>query len=508
MAKKSMNRRDFIKLAGATLGTSVLAACTPQVVTQLVNQTQIVNQTSIVKQTQLEVVTATPLPTNTPEPANLQIWWNTNLPDLLTAEWNNDANDPVFKAEWYWGGLGRLKYRPVIKNHPGITLNITTHSWDADLRTNQLLAIASGQSPDTTYGEAYVNEFVQYGVYAALDPAKAALFPPGPLGYGHQGSDYFGFPKSTGGDTLFVNLDVLAKVGVDATKLPQTWDDLVTFCKTISTKNTSAKWGNNAYYTYGPGGSSYGQAMRILQWFNMNNCPLADANNAPQANAAGAADTWFFHNEIMWTSTYNLLMQAESEGGSGELFNEGVIAVKPGWNNDATSVGNGFQADGKTPVQATAIAFPVPTAGGKSSSIVIGNDMESAFKSSKWLDVAKAVVEESTTDQTAQAFLAGTKGCGIWIPALKSMLDQYATYSQLDGYGSDVAKKMVRVTMQVADDPGTAGLPGWKKNGSDIWTEWNTVYGNILGTKAPGMAKADIQKALDDEQTYIQGRLS
>ena len=150
MAKKPLTRRDFIKLAGVTLGTSVLAACSPSVVTQIVQETVVNNQTSVVKQTQIvnQVVTATPLPTNTPMPAKLEVWWNTNMPDLLTAEWNNDTNDPVFKAEWFWGGLGRLKYRPVLKNHPGVTLNITTHSWDTDLRTNQLLAIASGQSPE------------------------------------------------------------------------------------------------------------------------------------------------------------------------------------------------------------------------------------------------------------------------------------------------------------------------------------------------------------------------
>ena len=504
MAKKTLTRRDFIKIAGATLGTSLLAACAPQVVTQIVQQTVVAPQTQVVNQTQIvnQVITATPAPTNTPEPAKLEIWWNTNMPDLTTAEWNNDPNDPVFKAEWYWGGLGRLKYRPVLAAHPGVTLNVTTHSWDADLRTNQLLAIASGQSPDTTYGEAYVNEFVQYGVYAPLSEDKAALFPPGPLAYGVSGGKHYALPKSTGADVLFVNLDKVTAAGMDPKKLPATWDDLVALATAISKKNTSAKWGNTSYYTYGPGGNSYGQAMRILHWFNQNGAPLIKPDFTPNANPAAATDTWFFHNQLMWTSTLNLINQAESEGGSGQLFNDGVIALKPGWNNDATSVGNNPK-----PVNAVGIPFPIPT-GGKPASIVIGNDMESAFASSKWVDVAKAVVEESTTDEKAQAFLAGTKGCGIWIPALKSQLSTFATYAALDGYAADVAKAIVRVTMQTALDPGTTGLPGWKKNGVDIWTEWNACYGRILTNKAPGLAKADIQKQLDALQTYIVGRLA
>ena len=405
MAKKTLTRRDFIKIAGATLGTSLLAACAPQVVTSVVNQTSVVTQ--VVKETSLvnQVVTATSAPTNTPEPAKLEIWWNTNLPDLTTADWKNDAADPVFKAEWYWGGLGRAKYLPWLKAHPGVTLNVTTHSWDADLRTNQLLALASGQVPDTTYGEAYVPEFALMGVYAELSADAAAKFPAGPLGGATLGGKVYALPKSTGADVLFVNLDKVTAAGMDPAKLPTTWDELVTLAQAISKKNADpkGKWGNNAYYTYGPGGTSYGQAMRILHWFNQNGCPLADANMKPNANTSASTDTWFFHNQLMWTSTLNLINQAESEGGSGELFNQGIIALKPGWNNDATSVGNAT-----TPVNAVAIPFPIPT-GGKPATIVIGNDMESAFKGSKFVDLAKSVVESTTTDETAQAFLAATK---------------------------------------------------------------------------------------------------
>jgi ABC-type glycerol-3-phosphate transport system substrate-binding protein len=500
MAKKNLTRRDFIKIAGATVGTSLLAACAPQVVTQIVQQTVVSQQTEVVNQTQIvnQVITATPVPTNTPMPAVLEIWWNDNIPDL-TAKWDpTDPNNVEFKNEWYFGGLGRLKYVPWLTKHPGVTLHITGHSWDIDLRTNQLLALASGQMGDTTYGEAYVNEFVQLGVYADLDPKYSALFPAGPLGGATVGGKVYGLPKSTGADVLFVNLDKVTAAGLDPTKLPSSWDDLVTMAQAISKKNSSTKWGNNAYYTYGPGGTSYGQAMRILHWFNQNSCPLADSNNAPQANLAASTDTWFFHNQLMWTSTYNLLTQGESEGGSGVLFNSGVIALKPGWNNDATSVGAGN-------VNATAIPFPTPP-GGHPATIVIGNDMESALKASKNLDLAKLVVEETTTDETAQEFLG--EYAGVWIPALTSLLSQYATYDKLDAYKTDIAKKMVRVTMQQALQGNAGPIPGWKKNGADIWTQWNSVYGNILGTKAPGLAKADIQKQLDALQTYIVGRLN
>jgi hypothetical protein len=501
MAKKSLTRRDFIKVAGATLGTSVLAACAPQVVTQVV--TSVVEQTKVVteKQTQIvnQVITATPVPTAIPEPAVLDIWWNTNLPDL-TLEWKADPNNDEFKKEWFWGGLGRLKYLPFMTKHPGVKLNITSHSWDTDLRQNQLLALASGIVPDTTYGEAYVLEFVGLGVYADLDPAAAALFAPGPLTGATKGGKFYGFPKSTGCDVVFVNLDKAAAAKLDTTKLPQTWDELLAWNTAISKINYSAKWGNTSWFNYGPCTcETYGIAMRVLHWFDQNNCPLADADMNPTANTAGAADTWLYVSKLMWTSSYNLIMQGDSEVGSGQLFNNGVIALKIGWNNDATSVGTM-----KPSVNAVGIPIPIPQ-GGKPATKLVGNDVESAFKGSKHVDLAKAVVTESTTDETAQAFLADN--AGIWIPALKSQLSQAKTYDKLGGYQTDVAKAIVRVTMDQALNGNASQIPAWSRNGSQIWTAWNASFGRIWGTKPPGLDKAGIQTELDALQKTITGLL-
>lgn len=484
--KKAFTRRDFIKTAGAVLGTSLLAACSPLATTQVT--TLAVNQ----------VITTTSTPLSTPEPVVLEVWWNADLPDLTTAEWKNDPNDPVFQAEWYWGGLGRVKYRPWLATHPGVTLNITTHSWDVELHTNQLLAIASGQSPDTTYGEAYVSEFAQMGVYAELSLEAAAKFPAGPLSGATIGGKVYGLPKSTGADVLFINLDKVSSAGADPARLPTTWDELLTLAQAISKENYNAKWGHMAYYTWGaiPGGS-YGSAMRVLHWFNQNHAPLVDSSFNPQANLAASTDTWLFHNQLVWTSTWNLINVAGEEVYSGQYFNDGEIALKPGWSNDAALVG--------ATVNAAAIPFPLPP-GGKPATIVIGNDMESAFTASKYLDIAKLLVEETTTDETAQAFLAST--CGVWIPALKSLLSQYATYDKLDGYCTNLAKELVRVTMQQALEGNAGPVPGWKKNGVEIWTAWNASYGRILGDEAPGMAKTDIQKELDTLQAYIVSKLA
>jgi ABC-type glycerol-3-phosphate transport system substrate-binding protein len=187
-----------------------------------------------------------------------------------------------------------------------------------------------------------------------------------------------------------------------------------------------------------------------------------------------------------------LILQAESEAGSGKLFNDGVIAVKPGWNNDATSVGEGN-------VDAIAIPFPTPP-GGQPATIVIGNDIESPLKGGKNPELGIALIEETVSDPAAQAWLANN--AGIWIPALKSLLEQHENYDQLGGYKTDTAKVMVRVTMKTLLDGGAGPLPGWPKNGSRIWTAWNDMYGRIWKDK---MDQAAIQAELDTLQTTIEG---
>src|SRR5690242_16511353 len=188
MEQKKISRRDFMKAAGFAATASLLAACAPQVVTQVVNQTQVVTQvvpqtqvvTQVVSQTGVpQVVTATPAPTAVPAPAVMQIWAITTVKDIH-AKWDpTDPNNEAFKNEWWTGGMIRAGVLPWLDKHPGVSVNITGHGWDAGLRQNIYLALAAGITPDTGYGEAYVTEFVGLGVYAPVSAEAQAKFPAG-----------------------------------------------------------------------------------------------------------------------------------------------------------------------------------------------------------------------------------------------------------------------------------------------------------------------------------------
>jgi len=128
MDKKTVSRRDFVKLAGMAAGAAVLAACQPEVVEKKVVETQIVEKvaTQIVEkkvvETQVQVkevekvVTATPLPTKPPEPVVMDVWFNTNIPDI-NKEWTSDPNNEEFKAQCHLFALAGQAPRCVDENH-------------------------------------------------------------------------------------------------------------------------------------------------------------------------------------------------------------------------------------------------------------------------------------------------------------------------------------------------------------------------------------------------------
>lgn len=475
--KNGITRRQFVQLVGAAAGASVLSACVAPIPQQPGGTQQAEGATS-------------QLPSQAPEPIELDVWWNADIPDLTT-EWEASPDNEEFQRTWYWGGLARALYPPFLENHPGVSLKITAHSWDWDLRQNQLMSLAAGIIPDVTYGEAYVNEFVQLGVYNPVSEAAAQQFPEGTVRGAVVEGQTYGLPMSSGADVLFINLTTWERAGLDRNNLPTTWDELVSACQAISQINADERWGNNCYFTYGPDPNTYGTAMRILHWFNQNDAPLGSDLGVPSANLPNAVDTWLFHNELMWSSTEALITQAEGEAGSGKLFNDGVIAIKPGWNNDATSVGEGD-------IDAAAIEFPLPP-GGRPATIVIGNQINSPFKNGKHPDLAIALVEETLTNESTQAWLANN--AGIWIPALKSLLERYETYDQLGGYKTEGAKTIVRVTMKALLEGGAGPLPGWPKNGSRIWAEWNNSYHRIWNGR---LGAAEIQQELDNLQASIE----
>src|SRR4051812_31495252 len=131
MARSKITRREFLHVAGFTGGAAILAACAPQVVTQVVNQTQVVPQTQIVSQTQggnqtqiVQVpVTTTPLPAiKTPQGKELPA----DAAPLDQQIWNGEqAAEPKFldgSRDIYSAGGINMITEPLLRNDENIQL--------------------------------------------------------------------------------------------------------------------------------------------------------------------------------------------------------------------------------------------------------------------------------------------------------------------------------------------------------------------------------------------------
>jgi ABC-type glycerol-3-phosphate transport system substrate-binding protein len=471
-SKKTMTRRDFIKMAALTAGATLLAAGAPQ------------------------AVYARPLPSQEPEPVKLDVWWSGDIADL-DSPWEGPGG-----PEWFWGGLARAAFKPWLVKHPGVSLNITGHGWDAELRANQLNALAAGIIPDATYGESFVSEFARMGIYKPVSRTSAGLFPDGPMAEARFNGKYYGLPQSSGTNALMVNLDVLERVGLPIDHLPTTWDQLLEDARKVSqVNNVDPYWGNNAFFCYGPDTvtHSYGIPLRVLPWFGQNHAPLADEVGHPKANTPKAVDTWAWFNQLLATSTPQTIQQPYGEGGAAWLFHFGITAYKLGWSSDMWYEGNPGAGFGGDPTFINAVAVPLPLPhGGKPSNVVIGNQINSALKGGKHPDLAMALVEEVWTSEDAQEWLP--QNAGIWIPALKSLLRQWRTYNKLDAFVTDSAKAMVRVTMRELLDDNVDSLPRWPNNTPGCWTDWNDTYQAIWGGN---LTRNGIKTELNNLQTKL-----
>lgn len=478
---KEITRRGFLRTSVLMASSAVLAACAPAAPGAKAPEGD----------------AAKTAPTAAPEAVELDCWQNTD--GNLEANWKGDPNNEEFKKAWWWGGLYQVMYRPWLEKHPGVKLKISGHGWDWDLGTNTYLALAAGRVPDTTVGEAMTSQLTQLGVFAPLSDKVADLFVPGSTAAAMKDGKRHALPQCSGADVLFVNVSKVKEAGLDPSKMPTTWDDLMTMAKTISAKNKHEKWGNNAYFTYAPSANSVGAMMRVGHWFDQNNTPIGSDSGTPSLNMPGAAEVWDWHNQLMATSTDDAILNMDSlgEGGSAQAFNDGIFAFKASWTNDATTVGN----DPKKP-EVVAIEFPTPP-GGKPSTIVIGNILQSVFARSSHRDLATDLLETRLPDPEVAGYMADN--AGVFIFGLKSLLEQHETYDKLGGFKTEEAKKLVRVTMKALLNGGARCLVGWGKNADRIWIAINESWSKIWRGR---MSKADIQKELDALQKTVEGLLA
>ena len=121
----------------------------------------------------------------------------------------------------------------------------TTSYGPSEILPKYLSAVAGGAPPDVFHAPGYVppdlafnNVIAPLDELVKLDPTTYKNFDPITI----YGGRRFGVPVNGGLGAMLYNVELLEKVGLDPTKLPDTWDDLIAAAKRM-TSAAEGTWG-------------------------------------------------------------------------------------------------------------------------------------------------------------------------------------------------------------------------------------------------------------------------
>jgi multiple sugar transport system substrate-binding protein len=481
MAQKNLSRRQFLRgagVAGAGL-VALLAGCQPKIVevtkivekevekvvqqTVVVTQEKVVEKEKVVKET---VVVQKEAPKPTAAPFELVHWAEGYL-------YNTDA-----------------KYKPyqdAVANswkdkYPNVGLKFVNMGWDEVLRQNLVTALLGGTAPDVIVGENFFQQYADLGAMAAVDDEiqdiKDNLIP-GTYAASVTGGKTYGINQFTGIFGFERNPNVIEQAGLDPSKAPETWDDLLAQCATIT------KAGNGKFYGYtlqGPVGFSVGGIFRVAVYLKQADAEACKEDcTLPYFNNPKAEQVHTYLRAINKFTPPGLTFNPDEGQVYSQLF-KGVSAYQicgswhVQWAKDS-----GLQ-------NAMYSGIPIPK-GGKKASIVVGNVINGVLTASKHIPEAIALCKMFTEDPI-QDLVNPILGR---LPSTKTSLKK-------------LQPKADAPTQAFIGDVLTADLgvlPQWRKEPQKLWQIYNDFLVKVLSTEEP--IKSLMDEAQQNADTALKG---
>ena len=383
------------------------------------------------------------------------------------------------------------------QKNPGVTIKAEDHGWDQALRTAVLTSIAGGNVPEITTGEAFVHEFAALGAFADLRDAgiTADMFAPGPVAGSIFKGKLYGVPIFTSPFALETNARLAKKIGLDPTKPPKTWDELVTNSQKAFDAGQAMSGADKfvGFNLYGPAPSRiYGTVLRTIPWVNQTNHPLGDDDGTKiQFNDPGALPAYDLSRKLFKTADPGNTFS----GDEGKLYSllwqdKAVYQISATWN-----IFNAIDAKSET------LYHPLPRQDvNVSGNVVLGNEVYSPLAKAKGRDAAlkfDAFMADPETQKQAGNLL------GQRLPTVKSVLED-AGLTKLPAFSSykDTSiEPAIRAFADVLAKENVHPVPPYSKNPDKIWGVWGDAFGKILQTtdtvkSIMDKAQADAEKLL------------
>ncbi len=436
--RKKLSRRDFLKASATVAGASLLAACAP--------------------------VPAAPAP----PPAAAK-----------------PTEAPFELVHWAEGYLyseaePHVKYQETVRRlfkemYPHVTIRWENKGWDEVLRQNLVTALLAGTGPDIIVGENFFQQYADLGALVPLDDyiqdIKDNLIP-GTYQAAVTGGKVYGINQFTGIFGFERNPNVIEKAGLDPTKPPTTWDELLEHCEIIT------KAGNGEFYGYtlqGPVGFSVGGIFRVAVYMKQAGADMCKNDcTYPWYDNPKAEMVLDFLRKINKFTPPGLTFNPDEGQVYSQLF-KGITAYQicgswhVKWAKDS-----GLQ-------NAMYSAIPIPK-GGKKASIVVGNVINAVLQVSKHKEEAAALCKLFTVDEVQD----------LVYPLLGRLPSTRSALNRLRPNATEADQAFI-------DDLLTADLgvlPQWRKDPNKLWTIYNELLTGVLATEDPIpqlMAKAQAE---------------
>jgi ABC-type glycerol-3-phosphate transport system substrate-binding protein len=391
--------------------------------------------------------------------------------DLATA----DESTPTGK----WAKWIRTTFQ---EKNPKYEVDAQDKGWDQALRTGLLTAIAGNAVPDITTGEAFVHEFAALGAFNVVPDLPIKHFAYGPVAGSIYQGQLYGVPIRTSPFALETNKRTAEQAGLDPTKPPKTWDELV-----ANSEKAKAAGGDKfvGFNLYGPAPNRiYGTVLRTIPWINQTGKPLGDDDG-----------TKAFMNSPEHVAAYELSRKLFKTADPGNTFSgdEGKLYAFL-WQDKAvyqvSAIWNVYNArDNK----AETIYHPLPRKDPNvSGNVVLGNAVYSVLKKAKNLEggvlLQKFMAEEETQRQIG--ILLGNR-----LPTVASVLSD-PKLEQLPAYAPVAASIRTFADILLKED--VRPVPPYAKNPDKVWIAWGDTFGKILQSSDP------IQPILDRLQADVE----
>ncbi|MBM3187872.1 MAG: extracellular solute-binding protein [Chloroflexi bacterium] len=466
----NVSRRTFLRMAALGSAGAALAACQPQVVEKVVKETVVVKEevTSVVE----KIVTQPPAPIERQE---IVLWWGSGV-DLDKKLAQDPANSDALWAKWL--------IETFEERYSDIKIKCEDHGWDEPLRTGLLTAIAGGNVPEVTIGEAFVHEFATLGAFAEVnvDPDE---FPWGCIAGSYMDGKVYGVPAFTSSFALEMNRKVVADSGLDPDFIPQTWDEILDLSRKIFTAGEEGKkW--FGFTVYGPTPTrTYGAVLRAMPWINRTGGLIGDdAGTQAMFNDSRAIPAYQLLRDLFKTTDPGVSLSEHEQKVGGALWD----------NKSAYQVSATWDCYSAKRLEADTVYAPVPLCieGCKRSNVVLGNLTFSPLKAAKNVRMG-AKWCEFLAEADSQWQIAKIRG--YVMPTIKRVLESPSLVQQ-PGYQG--LEKQMAAHAEILLNEDLHPVQPYKKNPSRIWSLWSDVFGDILLTDEP------INVLLDNMQAEVE----